>query len=57
MSRIPTAGILHHEAERYCIELIRRGFSPALCDQMWTTIAKGALLTHDKIQTLTPALC
>ena len=31
VGRVPMAGIPHHAAERYCGELIRRGFSVALC--------------------------
>ena len=46
--------ISHHAAERYCAELIRHGFSVALCDQLETTPAKGALLKRDITRVLTP---
>ena len=39
IGRVPMAGIPHHAAERYCTELIRRGLSVALCDQLETTAA------------------
>ena len=32
IGRVPMAGIPHHAAERYCAELIRQGYSAALCD-------------------------
>ena len=47
MAGIPTA------AERYC-ELIRQGFSVALCGQLEATPAKGALLKRDITRVLTP---
>ena len=34
IGRVPMAGIPHHAAERYCAELVGRGFSVALCDQV-----------------------
>ena len=54
IGRVPMAGIPHHAAERYCSELIRRGLSVALCDQLETTPAKGALLKRDITRVLTP---
>ncbi len=54
VGRVPMAGIPHHAAERYCIELIKRGYSIALCDQLETTPAKGALLKRGVTRILTP---
>ena len=54
IGRVPMAGIPHHAAERYCAELIRRGYSVALCDQLETTPSKGALLKRDITRVLTP---
>ncbi|MEC8688434.1 MAG: DNA mismatch repair protein MutS, partial [Cyanobacteriota bacterium] len=54
IGRVPMAGIPHHAAERYCADLIRRGFSVALCDQLESTPAKGALLKRDITRVLTP---
>ena len=54
IGRVPMAGIPHHAAERYCTELIKRGYSVALCDQLETTPAKGALLKRDITRVLTP---
>ncbi|MFN5193850.1 MAG: DNA mismatch repair protein MutS, partial [Cyanobacteriota bacterium] len=54
IGRVPMAGIPHHAAERYCGELIRRGLSVALCDQVETTPARGALLRREITRVLTP---
>ena len=54
IGRVPMAGIPHHAAERYCAELVHRGLSVALCDQLETTPAKGALLKRDITRVLTP---
>ena len=54
IGRVPMAGIPHHAAERYCSELVRRGLSVALCDQLESTPAKGALLRRGITRVLTP---
>jgi len=54
IGRVPMAGIPHHAAERYCGELVRLGLSVALCDQLETTPAKGALLRRDITRVLPP---
>ncbi|MEY4431597.1 MAG: mismatch repair protein MutS, partial [Cyanobacteriota bacterium] len=54
IGRVPMAGIPHHAAERYCADLVGRGLSVALCDQLETTPAKGALLKRDITRVLTP---
>ena len=54
VGRVPMAGIPHHAAERYCNELVKRGHSVALCDQLESTPAKGALLKRDITRVLTP---
>ncbi|MFM2158671.1 MAG: mismatch repair protein MutS, partial [Cyanobacteriota bacterium] len=54
IGRVPMAGLPHHAAERYCAELVRRGLSVALCDQIETTPARGALLKREITRVLTP---
>ncbi|MEB3234680.1 MAG: DNA mismatch repair protein MutS [Cyanobacteriota bacterium] len=54
IGRVPMAGIPHHAAERYCGELVRRGHSVALCDQVETAAAKGELLRREITRVLTP---
>ncbi len=54
IGRVPMAGIPHHAAERYCGELVRRGHSVALCDQVESTPARGELLRREITRVLTP---
>jgi DNA mismatch repair protein MutS len=58
IGRVPMAGIPHHAAERYCGELVRRGHSVALCDQVEEASArgpaKGELLKREITRVLTP---
>ena len=58
IGRVPMAGIPHHAAERYCADLIRKGRSVALCDQLEAAPAKGSakgtLLKRDITRVLTP---
>ena len=63
IGRVPMAGIPHHAAERYCTELVRRGLSVALCDQLEDaaerdqrsrTGGKTSLLKRDITRVLTP---
>ncbi|MCP9904776.1 DNA mismatch repair protein MutS [Cyanobium sp. BA5m-10] len=54
VGRVPMAGIPHHASERYCAELVRRGLSVALCDQLESTPAKGELLKRGITRVLTP---
>ena len=58
IGRVPMAGIPHHAAERYCGELVRRGLSVALCDQLEDATSrggtKGELLKRGITRVLTP---
>jgi len=58
IGRVPMAGIPHHAAERYCTELVRRGHSVALCDQVEEASVrsptKGELLKREITRVLTP---
>ncbi len=54
IGRVPMAGIPHHAAERYCAELIKKGFSIAICDQLEVTAEKGGLLKRGITRILTP---
>ena len=58
IGRVPMAGIPHHAAERYCAELVGRGLSVALCDQVEEAAArnpaKGTLLKREITRVLTP---
>ena len=60
IGRVPMAGIPHHAAERYCADLVGRGFSVALCDQVEEAAersknaGKPALLKREITRVLTP---
>ncbi len=54
IGRVPMAGLPHHAVERYCGELVRRGLSVALCDQIEEAPVKGALLRREITRVLTP---
>tara|TARA_Y100001968_G_scaffold317205_1_gene345941 strand:- start:210 stop:2984 length:2775 start_codon:yes stop_codon:yes gene_type:complete len=44
IGRIPMAGVPHHACDRYCSELIKKGLSIAICDQLEATPSKGSKL-------------
>ncbi len=54
IGRVPMAGVPHHAAEKYCGELIKRGLSIALCDQLESTPSKGALIKREITRIITP---
>jgi len=41
IGRVPMAGIPHHASDRYCTQLIKKGLSIAICDQLETAPSKG----------------
>jgi len=41
IGRIPMAGIPHHASDRYCTQLIKKGLSIAICDQLEAAPSKG----------------
>ena len=41
IGKIPMAGIPHHASDRYCRELIKKGLSIAICDQLEAAPTKG----------------
>ena len=41
VGRVPMAGVPHHASDRYCTELIKKGLSIAICDQLEAAPSKG----------------
>ncbi len=41
IGKVPMAGIPHHSSDRYCTELIKKGLSIAICDQLEAAPTKG----------------
>ena len=54
VGKVPMAGIPHHSVERYCAELINKGLSVALCDQLESSPSKGTLIKREITRILTP---
>ena len=56
IGKIPMAGIPHHASDRYCTELIKKGLSIAICDQLEAAPAKGnKLIKRGITRLITPA--
>ena len=55
IGRVPMAGVPHHAAERYCSELIKKGLSIAICDQIENYPSKnGGLIKREITRIITP---
>ena len=54
IGKVPMAGIPHHASDRYCADLVKKGLSVALCDQLESTPSKGSLIKRDITRILTP---
>ncbi len=52
IGKVPMAGIPHHASDRYCTELIKKGLSIAICDQLEAAPAKGKKLIKRAITRL-----
>ena len=55
IGRVPMAGIPHHAAERYCAELVGRGFSVALCDQVEDCLLYTSPSPRDRTRSRMPS--
>ena len=55
IGRVPMAGVPHHAAERYCAEIIRRGLSISICDQIDHNSTKvGSPIRREITRIITP---
>ena len=56
IGRVPMAGIPHHALDRYGAQLVQRGFSVAICDQLEdaATASGSGLLRRDVTRVITP---
>ncbi len=52
--RIPMAGIPHHALERYASQLVEKGFSIAICDQMEAASEAQGLVRREVTRVITP---
>jgi DNA mismatch repair protein MutS len=55
IGRVPLAGIPHHALDRYCAQLVERGYAVAICDQTEEASEKqGQLVQREVTRVLTP---
>jgi DNA mismatch repair protein MutS len=55
VGRVPLAGIPHHAVERYCAQLVEKGYAIAICDQVEDPAeAQGRLVQRDITRVITP---
>ncbi|MEO0984727.1 MAG: DNA mismatch repair protein MutS [Cyanobacteria bacterium J06639_14] len=56
VGRVPMAGIPHHALDRYCIQLVEKGYAIAICDQVEdpAQVAQGVLVKREVTRVITP---
>lgn len=55
IGRVPLAGIPHHALERYCTQLVEKGYAIAICDQVEAAAeAQGRLVQREITRVITP---
>jgi DNA mismatch repair protein MutS len=55
VGQVPLAGIPHHALDRYCAQLVEKGFSVAVCDQTEDAAeAQGRLVQREVTRVITP---
>ena len=54
VGRVPMAGVPHHAVERYCAQLVDKGYAVALCDQVQDPAEAQGLVAREVTRVLTP---
>ncbi|MGP1373780.1 MAG: DNA mismatch repair protein MutS, partial [Almyronema sp.] len=54
IGRVPLAGIPHHALDRYCIQLVEKGFAVAICDQVENPAEAQGLVKREVTRVITP---
>jgi DNA mismatch repair protein MutS len=54
IGRVPLAGIPHHSVDRYCAQLVEKGFSVAICDQVEDPAMAQGLVRREVTRVMTP---
>ncbi|MBD2099982.1 DNA mismatch repair protein MutS [Leptolyngbya sp. FACHB-261] len=54
IGRVPMAGIPHHALDRYCTQLVEKGYAVAICDQMEDPAAAQGLVKREVTRVITP---
>lgn len=54
IGRVPLAGIPHHALDRYCTQLVEKGFAIAICDQVEDPAQAQGLVQREVTRVITP---
>jgi len=54
VGRVPMAGIPHHALDRYCIQLVEKGYAIAICDQVEDPAQAQGLVKREVTRVITP---
>ncbi|MEM9767057.1 MAG: DNA mismatch repair protein MutS [Cyanobacteria bacterium P01_D01_bin.71] len=54
VGRVPMAGIPHHALDRYCTQLVEKGFAIAICDQVEDPAQAQGLVKREVTRVITP---
>ena len=54
IGRVPLSGIPHHALERYCTQLVDKGYAVAICDQVEDPAVAQGLVKREVTRVITP---
>ncbi len=54
IGRVPLSGIPHHALERYCVQLVAKGYAIAICDQVEDPALAQGLVKREVTRIITP---
>jgi DNA mismatch repair protein MutS len=54
IGRVPLSGIPHHALERYCAQLVEKGYAVAICDQVEDPALAQGLVKREVTRIITP---
>mgnify|MGYP001793007013 CR=1 FL=1 len=54
IGRVPLSGIPHHALERYCVQLVAKGYAVAICDQVEDPALAQGLVKREVTRIITP---
>ncbi len=54
VGRVPMAGIPHHALDRYCIQLVEKGYAIAVCDQVEDPALAQGVMKREVTRVITP---
>ncbi len=54
IGRVPLSGIPHHALERYCTQLVEKGYAVAICDQVEDPAQAQGLVKREVTRIITP---